>query len=188
MAVELSSLIVIFETSGSCFDAVTINKIYSNLHSEHFCKKRLRNSVFFSETLLSYFIIFITSSDVNFSFVRNNSENKSGFFSSWSRTPRFLSPLRIWSYKIFRFPRISCTIRFCDIKFFVDFWKQEENTLALWIFEVTLVLKLLKRLFITSTHSGMLEDEIVFVKLVLFKYLSQQQYILILQMKNIRTI
>ena len=120
MAVELSSLIVIFETSGSCFDAVTINKIYCNLHSKHFCKNRLRNSLFFSETLLSYFIIFITS-DANFSFVRNNSENRSGFFFSLSKTPRFLSPLRIWSYKIFRFPGISCTIRFCDIKFFVNF-------------------------------------------------------------------
>ena len=127
MAFELSSLTFIFETSGSCFDAVTNNKNCCNLHSEHFCKKRLKNSLFFCESPLSNLSNFTTSADVNFSFVTNSSKNRSGFFSSWSRTPRFLSPLRIWSYEIFRFPRTSCTIRFCDIKFFVDFWKQEEN-------------------------------------------------------------
>ena len=53
MTFELSSLTVIFETSGSCFDAVTNNKNSCNLDSEHFCKKRLRNSLFSSETSLS---------------------------------------------------------------------------------------------------------------------------------------
>ena len=135
-----------------CFDAVTNSQNCWNLHSQHFCKKRLRNSSFFSETLWSNLSTFIASSDVNFSLSQISPKTDLDFFSSWSRTPIFLHPFCIWLYGIFRFPRTSCTTMFCDIKFFVDFWKQEGNMLPLWLFEVVLVLKLLKWLSITSTH------------------------------------
>ena len=158
MAFELFSLMVIFETSGNCSDAVTNNKYCCNLLSEYFWR-RLRSSFIFSETPISNWSTFTTSS--YFSFLANNTENRSGFFSSWSRTSRF-KPLYLFGRtKYFR--RTSCTIRFCDLK-----WKQEKKTIQLWIFEVILVLKLLKWLSTTSTHSAMFADEIIFVMTITF--------------------
>lgn len=153
MAFELFSLMVIFETSGNCFYAVTNNKYCCNLLSVHFWK-RLRSSFIFSETPVSNWSTFTTSSC--WSFLANNTENRSGFFPSWFRTPRFKPLCLFGRTKYFR--RTLCTIRSCDIK-----WKQEKNTLPLWIFEVILVLKLLKWLSTTSTHSAMFADEIIFV-------------------------